>query len=106
LPHPLKTDVHLIGDFPFSTVVYLSNKLQPVIRKESNKIIKQLLSLLGHCQSLFLHCTFDQLYCNSIIPFWQQSNNYLRCWFLLSLAFFKGRHTGQSCRVQFFQWEM
>lgn len=30
----------------------------------------------------------------------------LHCWFLLSVAFFKGRHTGQSCRVQFFQWEM
>lgn len=32
--------------------------------------------------------------------------NCLRCWFLLSLAFFSGRHTGQSCRVQFFQWDM
>lgn len=31
---------------------------------------------------------------------------YLRCWVRLSLAFFSGRQTGQSCRVQFFQWEM
>lgn len=31
---------------------------------------------------------------------------HLLCWFRLSLAFFKGRQTGQSCRVQFFQWEM
>lgn len=31
---------------------------------------------------------------------------YLRCWVRLSLAFFRGRQTGQSCRVQFFQWEM
>lgn len=30
----------------------------------------------------------------------------LRCWVRLSLAFFSGRQTGQSCRVQFFQWEM
>lgn len=29
-----------------------------------------------------------------------------RCWVRLSLAFFSGRQTGQSCRVQFFQWEM
>lgn len=31
---------------------------------------------------------------------------YLRCWVRLSLAFFSGRQTGQSCRVQFFQGEM
>lgn len=28
------------------------------------------------------------------------------CGFLLSPAFFSGRQTGQSCLVQFFQWEM
>lgn len=28
------------------------------------------------------------------------------CGFLLSPAFLRGRHTGQSCLVQFFQWEM
>lgn len=35
-----------------------------------------------------------------------QSEKHSHCWFLLSPAFFSGRHTGQSCRVQFFQWEM
>lgn len=29
-----------------------------------------------------------------------------RCWLRLSLAFFSGRQTGQSCLVQFFQCEM
>ena len=28
------------------------------------------------------------------------------CWDRLSEAFFKGKHTGQSLRVQFFQWEI
>lgn len=57
-------------------------------------------------KSLFLHCTSAQLPSNRIIPLWQQKSHHLRCWFRLSLAFFRGRHTGQSCRVQFFQWEM
>jgi len=30
----------------------------------------------------------------------------LHCWFLLSPAFLSGKHTGQSCLVQFFQCEM
>lgn len=33
-------------------------------------------------------------------------DGYSRCWVRLSLAFFKGKQTGQSCRVQFFQWDM
>lgn len=30
----------------------------------------------------------------------------LHCWFRLSPALLSGKHTGQSCLVQFFQWEM
>ena len=39
-------------------------------------------------------------------PSFSTRSAHLLCWFRLSLAFFKGRQTGQSCRVQFFQWEM
>lgn len=44
----------------------------------------------------------------SVVKWWwfRASCLYLRCWVRLSLAFFSGRQTGQSCRVQFFQWEM
>lgn len=36
-------------------------------------------------------------------PSFSAPRAHLLCWFRLSLAFFKGRQTGQSCRVQFFQ---
>lgn len=48
-------DMHLIWDFPSSIIVYLSNKLHSMIRKENSlvysalyKIIKQLLN--SNCQ--------------------------------------------------------
>lgn len=61
----------------------------------------------AHQHIIFRHFSLVFIVCGDTKLQWSSAcYSYSRCWVRLSLAFFSGRQTGQSCRVQFFQWEM